>query len=428
MKKCLTFLLIMLTMAAGAQAPGYDASMLHRAQKVLTRVIVHDIFSPPVASRIYLYASAAAYETLVPSQSAYKGLQKSIPTLPRIPAPGKIDYELASLVAFISTASSFVFSEAMLHDSLEVMLTSFKELPEAMYASSVDYGQLVADSIVRWADGDHYKQTRRLRRYVLLKDDGKWLPTPPGYMAAVEPNWGLMRTVSLDSASECLPATPLAYSTRPDDAFFRQAKEVYDSGRSLTVPQRDIAMFWDCNPFYINTQGHLNFATKKLSPGGHWMSIAGIAASKKKYGLMESAAVYLLTAVALYDGFIGCWYEKYRSNIIRPETFINAQIDESWRPLLQTPPFPEYPSGHSVISASAAVVLTSLFGPGFHFDDTTETDYGLPVRSFRSFEEAAAEAGISRFYGGIHYRQAVENGLVQGNLIGHKVLSKVRLK
>ena len=413
---------------ANVSGKSTGAATLHRAQKALTRVIVHDIFSPPVASRIYLYSNAAAYEALVPSQEKYRSLRHSIPAFPVIRDSGTVDYELAALIAFMSTASNFVFSESILKDSLDVMLTGFRKLPEAVYASSLRYGQRVADSVIRWAGGDNYKQTRRFRRYVLSKEDGKWLPTPPGYMAAVEPYWGQMRTVALDSAAECLPAPALKYGVGEEDEFFRQAKEVYDTGRQLSTLQRNIALFWDCNPFFLNTQGHLNFATKKLSPGGHWISIAAIASVKKNYGLIESAAVYFLTSAALYDAFIGCWLEKYRSNVIRPETFINARIDETWRPLLQTPPFPEYPSGHSVISASAAVVLTSIFGEGFGFDDTTETDYGLPVRSFGSFDDAANEAGISRFYGGIHYRAAVENGLVQGRMIGQKILSRIRLK
>ncbi|HET7897284.1 MAG TPA: vanadium-dependent haloperoxidase, partial [Flavisolibacter sp.] len=173
--------------------------------------------------------------------------------------------------------------------------------------------------------------------------------------------------------------------------------------------------------------GHLNFATKKLSPGGHWMSIVSIVARKSGADLNKAAAAYVLTAIALYDGFISCWDEKYRSNLIRPETYINAYIDEQWRPLLQTPPFPEYTSGHSVISTAAAKVLTAFWGENCRFDDDTETPYGLPVRTFASFNKAAEEAAISRLYGGIHYRAAIENGQVQGRKIGEKVLKKIRL-
>ncbi|MDQ3277839.1 MAG: vanadium-dependent haloperoxidase [Bacteroidota bacterium] len=415
---------------AGAQKNALDASLLHRAQHALTGVIVHDIFAPPVASRIYLYANMAAYEAALPAQKVYSSLRQSLPMFPRIQPSGRdaaIRYDLSAVYAFLQTARRFVFSEAILNDSLQSLLKAYDGVEPAVYQASLAYGQSVADSIMAWADKDGYRESRKLRRYNLLKAEGKWLPTAPGYMAAVEPNWSRMRPVALDSSAECKPVPPPPFSVQKESAFYRQALEVYSVHKNMTNEQREIALFWDCNPFFLNVQGHLNFATKKLSPGGHWMSIAGIAARKKGADLNKSAAAYLLTAIALYDGFISCWDEKYRSNLVRPETYINSYIDEQWRPLLQTPPFPEYTSGHSVISTAAALVLTHFFGENFSFDDNTETPYGLPVRTFPSFKSAAEEAAVSRLYGGIHYKAAIENGQVQGRKVGEKVLRKIRL-
>ena len=134
-----------------------------------------------------------------------------------------------------------------------------------------------------------------------------------------------------------------------------------------------------------------------------------------------------MVTIGLFDGFISCWDEKYRSNYIRPETFINSRIDESWRPLLQTPPFPEYTSGHSVISTAAAVVLTKLFGDKVAIEDNSEVPYGLPVRSFNSFQSAADEAAMSRLYGGIHFREAIENGKLQGSNIGNCIATRLMI-
>jgi hypothetical protein len=212
----------------------------------------------------------------------------------------------------------------------------------------------------------------------------------------------------------------------PGSPFFLQVKEVYESGRQLTDEQRAIAAFWDCNPYVMNVRGHAMFATKKVSPGGHWMGITGIAARKAGAGLIQTSEAYARTAMALHDGFISAWEEKFRSNVVRPETMINAHLDESWQPLLQTPPFPEYTSGHSVISTAAATVLTDQFGENFAFADSTEMAYGLPVRSFPSFNAAAAEAAISRLYGGIHYRMAIEEGITQGRGVGQLVVRKLR--
>ena len=179
-----------------------------------------------------------------------------------------------------------------------------------------------------------------------------------------------------------------------------------------------IAQFWDCNPYVSVNKGHFMFASKKITPGAHWIGICKIATQKSNSDFEKTVFAYTKTSIAIFDGFISCWDEKYRSNLIRPETLINKYIDNFWIPLLQTPPFPEYTSGHSVVSGAASEVLTNIFGDNFDFEDTTEIPYGLPIRNFTSFKNAAKEAAISRIYGGIHYNSAVKNGLSQGILLG----------
>lgn len=414
-----------------AAVAGPLPSLLHRAEKNLTRVIVYDIFSPPAASRIYLYANVAAYETLVMQDKSYRSMQGQIlgfPDMKGLKSEKKVNYELAAVYAFFKTGGKLVFSEHLLTDSIRIILNDFREKDTLVYNNSLRLGQAVADSILTWSAKDNYAITRAKRRYAYSKQKGKWTPTPPGFIDAVEPYWSQIRPVSLDSAGQFKPVPPPGYSTDTGSVFMKEVREVYHLTQKLSKEEVLIASFWDCNPFYLNTQGHLNFATKKLSPGGHWISIAGQAAESKGKNWQETAAIYVLTSMALFDGFISCWDEKYRSQFIRPETVVNAYIDEKWRPMLQTPPFPEYTSGHSVISAAAAVVLTDLLGEDFSFNDHTETDYGLPVRTFRSFNSAAAEAGISRLYGGIHYRSSITNGQRQGELVGRHLLSKIKVK
>jgi hypothetical protein len=247
-------------------------------------------------------------------------------------------------------------------------------------------------------------------------------------MDGVEPNWGTLRPFAMDSAGQYRPAPPLPFDTARTSPFMREVLEVYELGKRLTEEERAFVGFWDCNPYVMHVQGHSMFATKKITPGGHWMSIAAIAARQSGADLPASAEAYARTAIALADGFISTWEEKYRSNLARPETIINQYVDERWEPALQTPPFPEYTSGHSVISTAAAQVLTDLFGRSFAFVDSTELRYGLPPRAFSSFEEAAAEAAKSRLYGGIHYRRAVEEGAKQGHQVGTHVIARVKTR
>ncbi|MBS1606911.1 MAG: vanadium-dependent haloperoxidase [Bacteroidetes bacterium] len=427
MKKILLILACLYGVVSAQQRSVPDAAPLHRAEKAVTDIMVHDIFSPPVASRIYLYTNAAAYEVLV---KAYPGRHRSlhgqVNGFPDLPRPREtIDGGLSAVYAFLIVGKRLLFSESLVDDSLSHILAGYRR--SAVFDASLRYGRQAADSIIAWADKDQYKETRKLPRYRFMKKEGKWIPTPPAYMSAIEPYWNRIRTVALDSASQFRPAPPVGFSKDTGSAFYRQAYEVYEAANRLTAAQRDIANFWDCNPFAVTMEGHLSYAVKKISPGGHWISIVGIAARKKGSDMLEASLLYTMSSIALFDAFIACWDEKYRSNVIRPETYIDAYINEGWRPLLQTPPFPEYNSGHSVISAATATVLEGLLGDQFAFDDTSEEEFGLPARSFTSFHAAAEEAAVSRFYGGIHYKAAISGGLVCGKNIGQWVLERIRL-
>jgi hypothetical protein len=244
-------------------------------------------------------------------------------------------------------------------------------------------------------------------------------------MGAVEPQWKTVRSFFLDSARQFAPPPPVAYSKDSTSSFFKMMQEVYGLKQSLTKEQQDIANFWDCNPFAVTYSGHMAIGLKKISPGGHWMGITGIACKKANISLDSAILIHSIVALTLHDAFISCWDEKYSSDRIRPESAINILIDPTWRPLLQTPPFPEYTSGHSVASSSAAVILTFLLGDNFSFLDTSEVYFGLPSREFKSFYQASEEAAISRLYGGIHFRDACENGVTQGKQIAQFILSSM---
>ena len=252
-------------------------------------------------------------------------------------------------------------------------------------------------------------------------------------MDGIEPHWNKIRPFVIKTADQFKPVPPPPFSMEKGSPFYKELKEVYDISQQITrdgdtSEEIAIAQFWDCNPYVSVTRGHLMFATKKITPGGHWMGITKIAIKKANYDVTNTLYAYAKTSIAMADAFISCWDEKYRSNLIRPETLINDHIDDVWKPILQTPPFPEYVSGHSVVSGAAAESLTSIFGDNFAFDDDTEVPYGLPIRSFTSFRAAAQEAAISRMYGGIHYRAAVDVGLNQGTDLGKYVVATLAMK
>ncbi|MBK8388727.1 MAG: vanadium-dependent haloperoxidase [Saprospiraceae bacterium] len=410
-----------------AQPTYYQASV-----KNLTDILVHDIFSPPVASRNYAYPCIAGYEVARYMDPKYKSLHGQISHMPELPKPndGEIYcYPLASIVAFNLTAKKFIFSEDSVTMFYNEMMKKFDavNMPEDVKQRSIAFGTEMSEVIKKWADGDTYAQTRSDPKFTVTEDKNRWRPTAPAYMDGIEPSWSRIRPLVMDSAQQFKPIGPTTFSTEKGSKFYKEAYEVYEVGKKLTPEQDEIARFWDCNPYKMNVIGHVMHATKKITPGGHWMEIAGIAARKDKADFVKTTYAYLMTSLGLFDGFISCWDEKYRSNLVRPETYINEHIDENWVPLLQTPPFPEHTSGHSVVSGAASTLLTSVFGENFAFADSTELEFGLPVRNFLSFNKAADEAAISRLYGGIHYMPAIEYGVPEGRQIAGHIITKIKL-
>jgi hypothetical protein len=247
-------------------------------------------------------------------------------------------------------------------------------------------------------------------------------------MDGIEPHWKEIRTMVLDSSNQFAPKPPLAFDLTKDSPFQKQLWEVFEVINNLDENQIEIAKFWDCNPYVTHHRGHAMFATKKITPGGHWIGITAIATRQAKSSFVETINAYTNVSIALFDAFISCWDEKWNTLIVRPETLINEHYDEEWLPLLQTPPFPEYTSGHSVISRAAAITLTDIYGEDFSFTDTTEVAYGLGERKYTSFIHASEEAAISRLYGGIHYMMAIEEGVAQGQAVGEYIVNRLQTK
>jgi len=398
----------------------------------LTDVIVHDIFSPPVASRVYVYPCIAAYEALLPAHPNKKSFAKQLNGLTISPPPDTTQnycYPLASLTAFQKVAQQLIFSEDKMkaYESEWFKAIDTVGIPANVLENSKSYGKLIGEHILNWAGEDNYKQTRSAPKFSINDEANTWKPTPPAYMEGIEPSWNKIRPMVLNKADQFVPLPPPPFSLDENSLFYQQTLEVYQAVKNIKPEEEDIARFWDCNPYVMNQTGHVMFATKKITPGGHWMGITSIACKQAQADLMLTVEAHAKVAITLFDAFISCWDEKYRSQLIRPETVINEHIDADWMPILQTPPFPEYTSGHSVISTAAALTLSQIFGDSFSFTDDVEVKYGLPERSFQSFKQAGEEAAISRLYGGIHYMPAITYGVEQGEKVGEFVNEHIDL-
>lgn len=394
----------------------------------LNKVVMGNNFTPVVASRNYTYAAIAGYEVMAAGDSLhYRSLGGQLHGLGKLPAPpaGKaIDFPYAALIAYCRVGEAVTFPEGSMKEYIDSInkLAVDHGMPDAMITNSQAYAGQVADAIIAWSKKDNYLQTRSASKFTVVDTPGRWVPTPPMYAQAVEPHWAEIRPLVLDSASQFrAPAPPVFNITDKKSKYYEEVMLIKHAGDSLTPEQKHIAAFWDDNPFKLNVSGHVQFSTKKFSPTGHWMSVAGIAAKKANADFGTTVYAFAKTAIAFFDAFIQCWDSKYYYNTVRPETVINKYFDADWRPYLQTPAFPEYTCGHSTISSAAAEALTDVFGDHFAYTDSTELEFGIPNRSFASFRAAALENNAARFYGGIHFH----NSCLVSNECGKKVAGLV---
>jgi hypothetical protein len=401
----------------------------------LNTVVMGNNFSPIVASRNYTYANVAAYQVVAGGYpDEYESLAFQLRGLKPTPVPDKnkpVDVEFAALLAFCKLGEAVTFPAGSMKDYVDSLkkLAEDHGMPEDILNNSVAYADTVGAIIMAWSKGDHYLQTRGASEYTVMDSPGRWVPTPPAYSAAAEPHWREIRPMVLDSCNMFPVPPPYKFNiTDKKSDYYKQVMESKNAIDSLTPEQMHIADFWDDNPFKLNVSGHLMFGTKKFSPPGHWMSIVGIAAEKANADFGTTVTAFTKTAIALFDAFIQCWDVKYEFNTVRPETVINKYIDANWRPHLQTPPFPEYTCGHSTGSAAAAEALTSVFGDSFNYTDTTELEFGIKSRSYKSFRDAANENNWARFYGGIHYHKSCLVANELGAKVGDLVVQRLKMK
>jgi hypothetical protein len=376
-------------------------------------------FTPPVAARTLGYAGVALYEAVAPSARGYQSLGRVLPGLPGLPRPhGRLhgptaaNAALARIVRALFPTATEVNRAAI--DALEstFLQQAHGALPRSTRRASVEHGRDVARAVFEWSrdDGGHEGYWRNFPPgYEPPAGPGLWVPTPPAFQPALQPFWGVNRCLAVPGGTTCPPGDHSRYSEQGGSAFFTEAIEVYDAVNNLTVEQEAIARFWSDD------------SGATVTPPGHSISIATQVLRREDASLTAAAETYLKAGIAVCDAFVACWNTKYRYNLLRPVTYIQRVIDPAWLPLLGTPPFPEYTSGHSVQSGAAFAVLTDLWGENYAFEDRTHDARGLAPRRFTSFTQAAEEAALSRLYGGIHFRPAIERGLEQGRCLADAV-------
>jgi len=247
------------------------SALQHYCVGTLTDAIIYDIYSPPVASRLYAYCNLAYYEAIRPAyhtQSITNQL-KGFEHLPEAENEKDLNPDLAGSTAFLLVAKKMIFSKDSIAAIEKSLLKQFNRIEPAVFKRSTEWGKKVAEVILARSAKDNYKITRGLPRYSVFEEEGKWQQTPPDYADATEPNWRMIIPLLMDSASQFKPPVPPAFDLKKGSAYQKELMELYEASKKLTAAQDTIARYWDDNPFVTQHQGHLTFANKKTTPVGH---------------------------------------------------------------------------------------------------------------------------------------------------------------
>ncbi|MEO5906614.1 MAG: phosphatase PAP2 family protein, partial [Saprospiraceae bacterium] len=376
-------------------------------------------FTPPVAARAFGYTGLALYESIVPGILTHTSTQGIIYGLTDVTLPDAgADYHwptvannalatiLDSLFRIMTPENKFSLDS--IRSAYNVEFENFLS-PEDFFDSR-SYGEAIARDIFEYSrtDGGHNGFASNFPAdYVPPVGEDLWVPF--GMQVCLQPYWGNNRPfIEADTASTTISPPPPSFSTVPGSEFYEYANQVYTTGLNLTPEQSTIAFYW------ADGGG-------SITPAGHSISMLTNVLEDENANLEEAVISYAKLSIALSDAFLACWKTKYLYNLCRPVTYIRSHMDSTWLPLMGTPPFPEYPSGHSSQSGAMGTVMTSIFGPDYSFTDETHgPNFGGP-RTFDSFNDAAQEAAISRLYGGIHYEFGNNAGLNLGTIVGNNV-------
>jgi hypothetical protein len=379
----------------------------------------------PVAARTTGYIGLAAYETSIPAfESTHLSYAESKLNLniPNFDA-NQSYHLLAALNAcykkmfdkfYITLDDNVQIDAEKLFNKWEIKFRNQPDLKS--YEDSKKYGAEVANSIYEYSATDSIGHQAYLhiydKRYIPKSGEGLWKVSEEFPMPPLLPGWGETRPLVINT-QEYL-ATPLPeYSLLPDSKFYTEALEVLTVSSPLSLENKWIAEFWsDDHPGLTFT------------PSGRWISIVNQVIEKECPPIEKTLETYLKVGFGLMDGAIACWYSKYHYNFERPEAYIHKVFDKNWKPLFHSPPFPGYPSGHSVFGGVAAEILTQLYGPNYQMKDYSHKgrdEFMSKPRMFHSFYDMAFENAFSRISLGVHFRIDCEEGLRIGFQMGKKI-------
>ena len=404
-------LLLLLASAAAADAPTSSSRVEFHDDAVLTwnqaalEAIKEERTPPPVAARNLAVLHAAVYDAVNAVDRTHTVYHVEAA------APAGASMEAAASAAAHRVLTRLYPKQTKRFDDL--LAAALNGIPDGPALSAgLDLGESIADKMLEWRQDDG---AERKAPVVSESAPGLWEPTPPDFKPPLLPHWSdVAPFVVTRSANLHLPPEPPELTSRQYTTDFNEVKTLGKADSEKRTPEQTlVAWFWEDGP-------------GSVTPPGHWNRIAQGVARSKGTTLVENARLFAVLNFALADAGIYCWECKFKHRLWRPVSAIRAAADDGnpdtaadpdWHPLLPTPPFPSYVSGHSTFSGAAAAVLADFFGDDVKVTATSEAFPGM-TRTFRSFSALASECGRSRIYGGIHYECDNKEGLALGKQIG----------
>jgi hypothetical protein len=373
------------------------------------------------ATRYWPYMGIGLYEAVRPGikgavSFSTKQLYKNVPAMPAPENNQGYSWELSANAALASMVRSFFTGLTPANnasiDSLEAAFND-KLGPDPgseVFERSRAYGRSIATAIYNWSLTDDLN-TSNVGYTLPTPFPGSWQPTPPAFQAIpINPFVKNATPFIAEDVTAISPKFPLAYSETPGSPFYNMVKQVYDTKTALTDEQRAIALFW------VDQGNGLGY-----TPTGHDFLFVTQAIEQSNASLAVAAEAYAKAGIALREGSIVTFRSKYDNFLVRPVTYIQKVIEPGWLPTIATPPHPEYPAAHAMVTGTIMQAVERVLGPNITVTDHSYDFRGFTPMTFTSVFNYAEMAGISRLYGGIHYLISINTGLQMAKEIGNRV-------
>jgi hypothetical protein len=388
-------------------------------------------FSAPISARAYSYFSIGMHESTVEILPEMQSLSGQLNGYKRtVWASNKKDYHW-SLVVNSANKEILAYLYRGMPPSNALKLQAiydsiFKQ--ESTYCSvkksqkSVNYGVQIALEIIAWSildSADNGFNENYPESYQPPQCISCWTKTTPGYLPSLLPFWGGNKTMLAGSHALVHECKPFEFSKDSTSMIYQNSKEIVELSNSSNPELEIIAEYWNDAAGYSGT------------PAGHWFTIAQQIAQQNHLTIERALELYAKLGIALNEASITCWKLKYTYNFLRPISYIHRFIDPQFNTIIDSPPFPEFPSGHSFQSGAGSEVFNAIIGTNYSFTDSTNaTKRGIDntLRSYTNFDEMADEISLSRLYGGIHYRYTLDQSLEYGRKLGIYVSQQIKCR